>query len=484
MRLSDLIGRFGGELRGSDVELTGITHDSRRVDKGDLFVALDGEHHRGFSFVPNAISRGAAAVLGSNEALAVAGTDDLSLWIVSDPERIFGSVAEAIYGEPTRALRVFGITGTNGKTTIAHLVSEALKKIGRRVAVIGTGALRFEEMQWESPFTTPFGDRISRFARTVVDAGASDLVMEVSSHALAQHRADGVRFDFAAFSNLTRDHLDYHKSFEAYRKAKERLLHELAPRSVVNIDDPVGRELAQQLGRRAFTISARGKSADLVARNVRFHAGGTEASLATPFGELALDSRLHGAYNLENLLIALGLGVLAGEGREYAEALCTVGPARGRLDAIPHPRGATVFVDYAHTPDALRGAMDAIRPLSEGRLIAVFGCGGDRDRGKRPMMGAIAAEKAEIVILTSDNPRSEDPSAIIEEIRAGLEGSDADVHIEVDRARAIELALDIASEGDLVLVAGKGHENYQIIGDQRLHFDDREVIVELLGRLA
>src|SRR5690606_36000443 len=179
--------------------------------------------------------------------------------------------------EPTRALRVFGITGTNGKTTIAHLVSEALKKIGRRVAVIGTGALRFEEMQWESPFTTPFGDRISRFARTVVDAGASDLVMEVSSHALAQHRADGVRFDFAAFSNLTRDHLDYHKSFEAYREAKERLLHELAPRSVVNIDDPVGRELAQQLGRRAFTISARGTSADLVARNVRFHAGGTEA---------------------------------------------------------------------------------------------------------------------------------------------------------------------------------------------------------------
>ena len=480
MKLSALIERFGGEQIGGDVSLKGLSHDSRRISPGDLFVALDGDHHRGQSFIPHALERGAAAIL-SSERPEIASP----AWIVADPEAIFGKVAEAIHGDPTETLRVFGVTGTNGKTTIAHLITEGLTRMGRRVATIGTGALRFEERIEESPFTTPFGDRISRFARDVLGAGASDLVMEVSSHALAQRRADGVRFDFGAFSNLTRDHLDYHQSFEAYREAKERLLRELAPRSVINIDDPVGREIAESLGDRAFRVSARGGiEAELIASKVRYHQGGIEAELETPFGAFALRSPLHGAYNLENLLVALGLGIVAGEGRDFAEALSTVGPARGRLEAIHHPRGATVFVDYAHTPDALRGAIEAIRPLSSGRLIVVFGCGGDRDRGKRPEMGGIASERAEIVILTSDNPRSEEPAAIIEEIRAGALGGSAALHTREDRAEAIALALELAREDDLVLVAGKGHEDYQIIGDRRLRFDDREEILKALRGMA
>lgn len=483
MRLAELIERFGGECIAKEgasehVAIQGIRHDSREIRRGELFVALDGDHHRGLGFIPDAIGRGAAAVLASERVEC-----EVPLWIVPDPEALFGPIAEAIYGEPTRSLRVFGVTGTNGKTTIAHLISESLARSGRRVATIGTGALRFEGLVESSPFTTPFGDRISRFAREALDAGATDLVMEVSSHALAQRRADGVRFDFAAFSNLTRDHLDYHETFEAYQEAKERLLFELAPRSVINIDDPAGRAIAERLGERALRVSTRDASAEIFASKLHFDQGGISAELKTPFGPFALRSPLHGAYNLENLLVALGLGILAGEGRAFAEALSEVGPAKGRLEAVDHPVGAKIYVDYAHTPDALRGAIEALRPLSSGRLIVVFGCGGDRDRGKRPEMGAIASKSADVVVLTSDNPRSEDPTRIIEEIRAGAEEGSATLYTEEDRAKAISLALGLARADDLILVAGKGHEDYQIIGDERLRFDDREVIEDALRRL-
>lgn len=467
-----------GEIVGDDVVVRGITRDSREVVPGDLFVALPGEHHRGEAFIADAVARGAAAVMACAPAPGGVPT-----WVVDDPQRVLGPAAELVRGHPTRALVAWGVTGTNGKTTISHLLVSALSASGRRPAQIGTGALRFGERLVDSPFTTPFGDTISRFARECLDAGATDLVMEVSSHALAQHRADGVAFDVAGFTNLTQDHLDYHETLEAYGEAKARLFLELAPRSAINVDDAFGAALAERVGSRAIRVSARGaKDAEVRATDVRFHRDGIAAEVETPIGRFQIESPLVGAHNLENLLVAVGMAVVRGEPAEVVEALGEVGAAKGRLEPVEHPGGVRILVDYAHTPDALRVAIEAIRPFTPGRVIVVFGCGGDRDRGKRPLMGAVAAERAEVVVLTSDNPRTEDPKAILAAIEEGVRGAggkplagDRGYVVVEDRAEAIALAIDLARAGDTVLIAGKGHETYQILGETKIPFDDREV---------
>lgn len=477
----------------ASVRVSGVQHDSRRVEAGDLFVAIPGAKHDGAAFVESAIERGAAAIASESAIEA-----SVPVVLVESARRALSLAAHAVYGEPTRAVRTIGITGTNGKTTTTWIVDEALSSMGRKPVLIGTVETRGPGHREASAFTTPEGDDLARFARRMVDAGATDLVMEVSSHALTLYRAEGITFEVAAFTNLTQDHLDFHGTMEAYMEAKARLFLDFAPAcAVINVDDPTGEALAARIDRsvtRLFTVSRTSPRADVFATSYRLGREGVVAPIVCPQGALTIESRMVGAHNLDNLLLAAGcLSALGLDVSSIETALGRVVGAPGRLERVEDPRDVAAFVDYAHTPDALAKVLDALRPITPGRLIVVFGCGGDRDRGKRPLMGAAAAERADLVIVTSDNPRTEDPRAIVDAIVPGVVGrglpqasSLADTTrgyaVEVDRRAAIGLAMSAAKPGDTVLIAGKGHEDYQILGTSKVHFDDREEARSAISR--
>lgn len=522
--LRELAAKGIGTLVGTgDQPLRGVHHDSRRVGAGDLFAALPGARVDGASFVPHAVKSGAAAVMAEVEL-----SQDIPQLIVADARRALGPIAHAIYGHPTRAMDVVGITGTNGKTTTAFLLRHALRSLGCRPALMGTVETSLPDGSGGGPsaFTTPEADEIARFADRARTQRATHLVMEVSSHGLAMFRADAVTFRVAAFTNLSQDHLDYHGTFEAYAAAKTRLFTELQPTvSVICVDGAHGKSLANTLattGAKLLTCSVnapappRDEPVDL--QVVRRSSGrdGIEASLRYRDQRYELKSGLVGDHNLENLLVALGvlvaLDIPIEDGRV---ALSTAAAAPGRLERVPAGADLAVFVDYAHTPDALRRVLEALRPITPGRLLCVFGCGGDRDRDKRPRMGAAVREGADIAVVTSDNPRTEDPRAIIDDVLPafrglpildlggeGLDGQgfsgqgvsgqgvsgqvlDASqgVAVEVDRRRAIAAAIGGLRPGDTLLIAGKGHEDYQIVGTERFPFDDRiEATQALAGR--
>jgi len=492
--LSELV-RAGFAVRvigdGSQ-RVRGIRHDSRAIEPGDLFVAISreaaGAGRDGAVFIEDAIARGASAVLADRElALSVPQL------VTNDVLRSLTAIARDLYGDPTASLSVIGITGTNGKTTVSYLIESIVRGAGKQPAVIGTVNVRGPAGERPTLHTTPMADDLMRHARWAVDTGASHLVLEVSSHGLAMRRADGVRFSVAAFTNLTQDHLDYHGDFASYGAAKRRLFVELKPeRAVINVDDAFGKELARAARCPVLRCSTAGAAeAELRVVDRAFDANGIRARVATPQGEVLLKSPLVGDHNLDNLLVALGVGLqLSLPMAAILEALASAAGAPGRLErvSVQGPGNEpSVFVDYAHTPDALERALRALRPITAGRLWVVFGCGGDRDRGKRPLMGRAAAQLADIAIATSDNPRSEAPARILEDIEPGLSGADT-VHLEAsqlagakrgylmdeDRRRAIELALLSAAPSDVVLIAGKGHEKYQIIGTRKDAFDDCE----------
>ena len=497
--LADLMREgVGGRVLHGDprTEIAGVRHDSRAVRPRDLFVAMPGREADGARFVRDAVARGAAAILTQEELPDVS----VPQLVVDDARRQLALAAAVVYGHPTFTLDVVGITGTNGKTTTAYLVEQALAA-GPNVetAVLGTVAMRGPGFSRQAPHTTPEGDEIARFAREVLDLGATHLVMEVSSHALAQHRVDAVRFRVAAFTNLTQDHLDFHGTMEHYAAAKYRLFLELGPgASVVNVDDPYGAVLAEKLrGHNLWRCSMRA-NVDAEVRVLRWSmsAAGIDADITTPRGDVSIRSPLLGAHNLENLLVALACGLaLELELRALGAALSVATGAPGRLERIADPRGVAVLVDYAHTPDALQRVLAALRPVTRGRLLCVFGCGGDRDRGKRPLMGAAAGQGADLVIVTSDNPRTEVPASILAQIEPGVIDSgqpalelarlatEARGYVLVeDRRTAIDTAIFAARAGDTVLVAGKGHEDYQILGTTRVPFDDRLVAREAIAR--
>jgi UDP-N-acetylmuramoyl-L-alanyl-D-glutamate--2,6-diaminopimelate ligase len=466
--------------------VTGIAYDSRRVEPGHVFVALKGQRADGAAFVGDAIGRGAAAVVSELPA----PPDVHTPWtIVADARYALALLAAAFYRYPSGQMKVVGITGTNGKTTTAHLIAAIFEAAGIPCGIVGTVGYRVAGEIREATHTTPEAPEIQRLLREMVDRGCGACAMEVSSHALAQRRADETTFAAAVFTNLTRDHLDFHGDMESYFRAKRRLFEMLArdAPSVINLDDPRGPALIDAGGRPVTYAIAR--PADVTPGPVPLSLEGLSFDIRTPRGPLQVKSALVGRPNVYNLLAAVGTATALGLSLDAIErGIAALRRVPGRFQVVSNPGDdVTVVVDYAHTDDALRNLLETARPLARGRVITVFGCGGDRDRTKRPLMGAVAGRLSDLILITSDNPRSEDPARIIEEIRLGItpdtrRDSDQRILTNVDRRAAITTAVEMAHPGDLVLVAGKGHEKYQVIGDRVLPFDDVAVAREALNR--
>jgi UDP-N-acetylmuramoyl-L-alanyl-D-glutamate--2,6-diaminopimelate ligase len=481
LRLDELAREIPGasEVAGdASVRVRGVRHDSRAVVAGDLFVARKGERADGASFVKDAVARGASAVMSARGAID-AGTVGVPVVLVDDAAVGLAYAASAVYGHPSFALEVTGITGTNGKTTTAHLVRAAVDgALGRpSCGVMGTVGHSFGAWSVGAEHTTPEADDLARAMAEMRTRGATHVAMEVSSHALELGRVRAVRFRVAALTNLTQDHLDFHGSMEAYAASKARLFTELGPgTAVLNVDDAFGRDLVARVKSPTVRVSARvGADADIAPLAARIDARGTVATLRTPGGEVRIASRLVGAHNLENLVVALGVALaLDLDVARAAEALSGETGAPGRLERCDVAGDdVTVLVDYAHTPDALARALDAVRAGTDGRVWCVFGCGGDRDPTKRGPMGEAVARRADVAVVTNDNPRTEDPAAIAAAVVAGARAGGKEPLVELDRRKAIDLAVRSASVGDLVLIAGKGHEDYQVVGQVKHPFDDR-----------
>lgn len=466
----------------ADARATDVQHDSRRVRPADLFAALPGACTHGLEHVEQALGNGAVAVLV--EAGAANGLRQTPRIEVNDIRIALALAAEAVHRWPSRSAKVVGITGTNGKTTTVWLLEHALWAIGQRAARMGTIGYAFGDYREDCPLTTPEADDISRFAHRVIDGGGTHLLMEASSHALAQRRIDGLELAVAAFTNLTQDHLDYHGTMAAYAAAKRRLFTELGPRiAVVNVEDPFGLELVQATGAQRVLRVGKSAAVDVYPLGVRMTSLGIETSVVLPSGRVELVSPLVGDHNLDNLVMTLALvEALDLDVASAARSLAEAPPVPGRLERCHTSYDdITVLVDYAHTPDALKRALQAVRSLTRGQLVCVFGCGGDRDPKKRPKMGEAVAAAADRAILTNDNPRTEAPEAIASAVEPGLQRHPIHYEIELDRTTAIERAIHEAQPGDVVLIAGKGHEPYQIIGTQKYPFDDRVVARRALG---
>lgn len=474
--------------------VTGLYYDSRQVEADGAFFALRGATVDGHEFIDAALARGARTIFLERPRELPPGVSAVR---VDNTRRAMARVAERFFGAPTADIPVVGVTGTNGKTTITYLLEAMLKAAGRRPAVLGTINYRFGEQQLPSLHTTPESVDLARTLAGFREAGADALVMEVSSHALDQYRVDGVRFDVGIFTNLTPEHLDYHGTMEAYFASKSRFFSELLydGRGVVNLDDPYG----QQLAKRFPSVITCGRHSAAAVRPLaaRLSLDGIEAKLTTPVGELSVHSPLVGEFNLQNLLCAVAGGIaLDLPAAAILRGLAEAPAVPGRLERIDNRRGALVLVDYAHTGDALEKVLETLNGLGPARVITVFGCGGDRDPRKRPIMGEVGARLSDLAIITSDNPRTEDPLAIIDAVRAGARRvhSREWTHEEAralrgrgfvtipDRAEAIAFAVGVLGDRDLLLVAGKGHEDYQILGTRRIHFDDREQLRNALER--
>jgi UDP-N-acetylmuramoyl-L-alanyl-D-glutamate--2,6-diaminopimelate ligase len=472
----DLLESVGARPLGPvDVAVSGVSYRSKAVQPGDAFFCVRGFSHDGHDFAAEAVSRGAVALVVQREIDGLA----VPQFVVEDARAALAIAAARLFGTPSRNMRVVGITGTNGKTTTTYLLDAIARRAGFRTGVIGTVETRIADERMSSSRTTPESSDLQSLLAKMRDSKVDLVAMEVSSHAIDLHRVDAVEFAAVAFTNLTQDHLDYHRTFEEYYSVKRRLFTDFATGArVVDIDDPLGRRLAGEIGE-VLTVG-RSADADIRAEEERPSATGTSFMLVTPAGFAEVRLPLAGAFNVSNALVAAGCALSCGIGlEEIAAGLGGAQQVPGRLERIENGCGFAVVVDYAHTPDSLEKAIAALRAVTEERVIVVFGCGGDRDPDKRPIMG-MAAAAADVVIVTSDNPRSEDPVGIILQIEDGLRGRPVTHEVEVDRRKAIARAMEIARPGDTVLLAGKGHEDYQIFADRTIHFDDREVAREEL----
>lgn len=497
MTLDELVGPLEDRLevmeRSGDqrVVITDVTDDSRGVVPGVLFVAVKGERVDGHDYLDAAVKQQAGAVV-----IQQGGPVTVPTLRVKNSRRALGLLGSQFYGNPSARLRVIGITGTNGKTTTTYVCKSLLESDGRHIGLVGTVAYIIGKEIIPASHTTPGAVELQRLFGRMVTAGLDGVVMEVSSHALALDRTAGTEFDVAVFTNLTQDHLDFHGTMDEYFGAKLRLFSDLGlegrktgtKRAIVNVDDPRGEAVRAACSVPVWTYGIR-READIRAEAVRLTSRGTAFRLGTPAGSTVIESNLVGEHNVYNLLAAIGVVLQEGMSLDQVKAgIGAVTHAPGRFERVEAGQDFTVVVDYAHTDDALTRLLTAAQALRTGRIITVFGCGGDRDRTKRPKMGRVAITFSDVVVLTSDNPRTEEPAAILAEVEVGVkdalkERPGVEYDLVADRRLAIEHAIRKARSGDMVLIAGKGHEDYQIIGTKKFHFDDREVAREAIRNL-
>lgn len=485
MKLKDLLHDVDVvTLQGSpEIEIDRITVDSRQGGMNTLFIAIPGTARDGADFIDVAVDKGARAVVSQKETRSPRVTHVQ----VTDARRALATIASNFWGRPAQKLALIGVTGTSGKTTTTKMIESVLEATGEPVGLIGTIAYRAGQIREVADRTTPDASVLQAWFARMLDQGVTRAVMEVSSHALAQERVWGVPFAAAVFTNLSRDHLDYHRDMDEYFEAKKMLFQQIDPSTrsaVINADDSWGQKLVDELGRSRVITFGRSDGADVrPAADFRVDVEGLHGVVHTPAGDLRLDSPLLGHPNLSNWLAAIGASVAVGVPIETIErGISALDLVAGRFERVSvEGSDATVIVDYAHKPDALEKLLATARDIAgDRRLVLVFGCGGDRDQGKRSVMGAIAGRGADYTIVTSDNPRSEDPARIIDQVAEGLRSvPEAQWEAIVDRRTAIARAIEL-DQGALVLVAGKGHENYQVIGDQIIHFDDREEVAQAL----
>ncbi|WP_026759978.1 UDP-N-acetylmuramoyl-L-alanyl-D-glutamate--2,6-diaminopimelate ligase [Selenomonas ruminantium] len=489
-QLAELVN--GSVVTGDkNIEIKGIEHDSRKAAEGTLFVCIEGFHVDGHKFIPQAVEKGAKAILTTRSAEAVDVPEGVAVLQVPELKAALDVIVPFFHDYPAQKMRVIGITGTNGKTTTSYLIRAILREAGYKVGLIGTIQIMMEEEVFPIHNTTPDVVELQHTLAIMRDKGMDYVVMEVSSHALDQNRVAGIEFDTAVFSNLTQDHLDYHKTLENYKLAKAKLFDLLGKEgvkenktAVVNADDEAGKTMLEHAKCRQLTYGIENK-ASLQATNVEVLASGANFTLTEEFlGKLDLQLHITGIFNVYNVMAAVGAAIAEKiDPAVIKKALLNFTSVPGRFELVKAGQDFSIIVDYAHTPDGVENVLNTARRIAKKKIIAVFGCGGDRDRTKRPIMGRLAAELADVVIATSDNPRSEDPAFILSEVEAGVKETIGDKQHEciIDRREAIFRAVELAETDDIVIILGKGHEDYQILKDKTIHFDDKEVAREAVA---
>jgi UDP-N-acetylmuramoyl-L-alanyl-D-glutamate--2,6-diaminopimelate ligase len=458
--------------------ITGVCYDSRKVQPGDLFVAVRGFSSDGHRFIPMAREKGAAAILCEDMP-----EDETNCIQTDDCRLALALCSRDFYGDPASQMTVIGITGTSGKTTTSYLMKHLLEaKLGAKVGLIGTNGNYIGDQVFHTEYTTPESNDLHKLFRRMADAGCTHVVMEVSSHSLALERVAGVHYNVAVYTNLSQDHLDFHKTMENYAAAK-RLLFSRCDTGCFNLDDDWTDFMLRGADCRVFTYGEANGRADLAAKDVSLSASGVRFTAVHGEEEVQTFLGIPGSFSVYNALAVMSVGLSLGISlSDCADAMRDAQGVKGRMELVPTDGDYTVLIDYCHKPDALEKSLQSLRPVTKGRLIVLFGCGGDRDRLKRPVMGEIAAKNADLVIVTSDNPRTEEPMAIIEEIVAGMKEYRTPTQVICSREEAIAWALDNARPGDVILLAGKGHEDYQVMGHQKRHLDEREVVADVLKR--
>lgn len=481
---------YGKMVVTHDVEVSGIQYDSRKVARGDLFVAMKGAATDGHKFIDKAVAQGAKVVVVEHDSALPDSyfmhTGVVKI-VVEDSRKALAKMSANFFANPSQKLRLVGITGTNGKTSTTHLIKSILEANGEKVGLIGTIEYKIGDEVIPATHTTPESLELNRLLATMVHRGCSSVAMEVSSHSLALNRVFGLKFAAAAFTNLTQDHLDFHQTMEEYFRAKKILFDGLSEETsaVTNVDDSYGQKIVTDTKAKTLTYSIDG-SGNVNATGVDLRLTGTTFSVTYQNSTQQVESSLIGRFNVQNILAAYATGVALGIDKvKIADGIANLKSVRGRFEQIVSPDGWIAVIDYAHTPDALENCLKAIHDIvpqeNRGRIITVFGCGGNRDKGKRPKMGRIATELSDVTVITSDNPRFENPDEIIVDVKAGCLPR-KQVFTEAERRKAITLALRMAKSGDIVLLAGKGHEDYQVIGDKKIHLDDREEVESFIRK--
>lgn len=483
LKLTDILANVEGRLiKGkADIDINTMTIDSRKAGDGVLFIAMVGMTVDGHKFIPSAYEKGTRAVITEHEIESI--PEDMTVYQVESARDALAIMAANFYGFPCRELNMIGVTGTNGKTSTTYFIESVLNYIKHKTAVIGTVEIRIGGKKRDIDFatsTTPDTIELNQMLRIMADEKCDDVIMEVSSHSLELKKVKGIDFKVGIFTNLTQDHLDFHKTMENYCAAKSKLF-KMCEYGVINADDEWADKITENATCKIMTYSIE-KPSDLQAKNIEYLMDRVHFTVNINGQDIRFELMVPGRFSVYNALAAIGAMVSMGVSAEDIKAgINNIKGVPGRIQNIPNDKGFNVIVDYAHTPDGLENIINAVREFTKGRIITVFGCGGDRDRTKRPIMGEIVARLGDIPIITSDNPRSEEPSSILKEVEVGVKPVTDKYEMIVDRRDAIKRAIEIAEKGDSIIIAGKGHENYQILKDKTIHFDDAEVAAEILG---